>query len=110
MPLFSLVYHDAILLPWDMGEDGGWGIPKGDAGRLHCMLNAGLPYVWPGADEKQVQRVKEALELAARCNTQEMVNHEFLGEGWRKQRTTFADGTRVTINLDTKEYSVEYAH
>lgn len=107
IPLFNLVYHDALLMPWDMGEDGGWGIPNGDAGRLHCILNAGLPYVGPGADETMVKYVHEAAKLSARCATQEMVNHEFLEGNYRKQRTTFSDGTTVTVDFGSKEYTIE---
>jgi hypothetical protein len=107
VPLFNLVYHDSLLMPWDMGEDGGWGIPTGDAGRLHCLLNSGLPYVGPGADEKQIGFVKEAAALSQRCATKEMVNHEFLDDLHRKQRTTFSDGTRVTVDFDKKEYKIE---
>ncbi len=105
-PVFSLVYHDSLLQPWDMGEDGGWGIPNGDAGRLHCLLNAGLPYVHPGADDQQISRVLEAAQLARRCGMLEMTSHEFLDDTRRWQRTTFSDGTSVTVNLDTKEYSI----
>ncbi len=107
VPLWSLVYHDALLLPWDMGEDGGWGIPKGDAGRLHCLLNAGLPYVGPGASPEDIARVKEAAELAQRCGMLELTNHEFLDGSHRKQRSTFSDGTKVTVDLNSKEYSIE---
>jgi hypothetical protein len=106
VPLFNLVYHDSILLPWEMGEDGGWGIPKGDAGWLHCLLNAGLPYVGPGASEEQIKRVKEACVLAAKLADQEMVNHEFLDASRRKQRTTYADGTQVTVNFEGKGYEI----
>ncbi|MCC6486260.1 MAG: hypothetical protein IT364_02060 [Candidatus Hydrogenedentes bacterium] len=102
VPLWNLVYHDCLLLPWEMGEDGGWGIPKGDAAWLHCFLNAGMPYVWPGADETMVARVKEACALNQRLATQDMTNHEFLGEGYRKQRSTYADGTTVTVDFDAK--------
>jgi len=107
VPLFNLVYHDSILTPWNMGDDGGWGIPNGDAGRLHCLLNTGLPYVGPGDDAPQIERVKEAARLAQRCATLEMTNHEFLDATHRKQRTTFADGTRVTVDFKTKEYAIE---
>ena len=107
VPLFALVYHDSILTPWDMGENGGWGIPNGDAGRLHCLLNSGMPYVGPGVDEQGLTRVKEACALNARCATKEMVNHEFLSDNHRKQRTTFSDGTKVTVDFDSKEYSIE---
>ena len=108
IPLFNLVYHDSLLLPWDMGEDGGWGIPTGDAGRLHCLLNAGLPYVGPGASPEQVARVNEAAALAARSGTREMVDHAFLDTSRRKQRTRFSDGAQVTVDFAAKTYTIEY--
>jgi len=46
--------------------------------------------------------------LSQRCATLEMTNHEFLDATWRKQRSTFADGTRVTIDLDAKTHTIEY--
>jgi len=109
VPLFNLVYHDSILMPWNMSDDGGSGIPKGDAGRLHCVLNAGLPYLGPGDSDEQIGRVREACVLAQRCNTKEMVNHEFLDATRRKQRTTFSDGTKVTVDFDAKAWVVEPA-
>ena len=107
VPLFNLVYHDSILLPWSTEDDGGWGIPKGDAGWNHCLLNAGMPYVTPGADAARIERVQMASELARRCSTLEMTNHEFLDGSFRKQRTTFSDGTRVTVDFASKECSIE---
>lgn len=108
VPLFNLVYHDAILLPWDMGEDGGWGTPKGDAGRLHCLLNGGLPYVSPGASDQQIQQVLEASKLARHVALMEMVDHQFLDETKRKQSTLYSDGTRVTVDFDQKTSSIDY--
>ncbi|MCA9437931.1 MAG: hypothetical protein KC978_19255, partial [Candidatus Omnitrophica bacterium] len=107
VPLFNLVYHDSILLPWEMGEDGGWGIPKGDAGWLHCILNSGLPYVSPGQSKEQIEKVNEVAALARRLAFAEMVNHEFLDDSKRKQRTTYSDGTKVTVDFETKEYEVD---
>lgn len=107
IPLFNLVYHDSILLPWDMGERGGWGIPQEDAGRLHCLLNAGLPYAGPGASEADIKRIQEASDLAGRVGTQEMVDHQFLDVSRRKQRTVYEDGTTVTVDFETQEYSIE---
>jgi hypothetical protein len=108
IPLWNLVYHDAILLPWDMGEDGGWGIPKGDAGFLHCLLNAGLPYVGLSPTEAQLDRINEAIALNRRCAALEMTAHEFLNAGRRKQRTSFADGTSVEVDFDAKRYQIRY--
>lgn len=106
VPLFSLVYHDSILLPWEMGEDGGWGIPRGDSGRLHCLLNAGLPYIGPHADAAEIGRVREATELAAHCAFLEMTTHEFLDASGRKQRAAYADGTEVIVDFDAGTYEI----
>ena len=44
VPLFNLVYHDALLLPWSLAK-GAWGIPQNDLGYLHGLANAGMPYL-----------------------------------------------------------------
>lgn len=106
-PLWNLIYYDALLLPWDMGEDGGWGTPKGDAGFLHCFLNAGLPYLGLGAGPEQIDRMKEACALNRRCANSEMLSHEFLDDSLRKQRVKYSDGTTVTIDLAAKAYAIE---
>ena len=108
VPLFNLVYHDSILLPWDTGDDGGWGVPKGDAAWLHCLLNAGLPYAGIGAQGEQVKRINELAKFAEHCAFFEMVNHELLDGSQRKQRTTFSDGTQITVDFDAKSYKIEY--
>lgn len=105
-PLFNLVYHDSILLPWEMGDNGGWGVPKADAAWLHCLLNAGLPCVGPGASTEQIALVNKAAALAQRLGLQEMVNHELLDGSTRKQRTTYADGTTVTVDFDARTYEI----
>jgi len=105
VPLFNLVYHDAILLPWSLGR-GSWGIPEKDLGYLHGLANAGLPYASlnPGADE--LQRVRTMGALHERVGLLEMTDHEFLDESHRKQRTTFTDGTKVTIDLDKDSFQI----
>jgi hypothetical protein len=106
VPLFNLVYHDSILLPWAMTDNGGWGIPNGDAGWLHCVLNAGLPYLSPGAGPGQIARVREVCGLALRLNLLDMTDHRFLDRYRRIQQTAFSDGTRVTVDFEKKTYSV----
>lgn len=110
VPLFSLVYHDSILLPWEMGEDGGWGIPKGDAAWLHCFLNAGLPYLSPHDDEAQIERVKKAAEWARHCAFKEMTGHQFIDGDWRRQRVSFSDDSFAEVNFETREYHLEPVH
>jgi len=105
VPLFNLVYHDALLLPWSLGK-GTWGIPEKDLGYLHGLANAGLPYLSLNPAEEELARVRTMLALHERVGLSEMTNHEFLDESYRKQRTTFADGTQVTIDLDSDTFEI----
>ncbi|MDT8302071.1 MAG: DUF5696 domain-containing protein [Sedimentisphaerales bacterium] len=105
VPLFNLVYHDALLLPWSLGK-GAWGIPENDLGYLHGLANAGLPYLSLNPSEKELVRVRTMSALHERVGLSEMTNHEFLDESYRKQRTTFADGTQVTIDLDSDTFAI----
>ena len=69
VPILSLVYHDCIMIPWLSKGTGGWGIPNGDSAKLHCILNAGMPYFDPLDDhddlipsealEKEIARVQQ---------------------------------------------------
>jgi hypothetical protein len=36
-----------------------------------------------------------------------MINHEFLDETYRLQRTTFADGTSITVDFEKDTYKIE---
>jgi hypothetical protein len=36
----------------------------------------------------------------------EMTNHEFLDKSYRKERSTFADGTTVTIDRDAGTFEI----
>ncbi len=125
IPLGNLVFHDCIMVPWNWFNN--WGIPKGDDGDLYCALYAGMPYLHPfgtglskiGTDnrtadtellddeslKKEIARVKPLCDLQARLYNKEMVKHEFLGS-YRHQKTTYSDGTTVTIDLDKNTYEI----
>jgi hypothetical protein len=105
VPLFNLVYHDALLLPWSLGK-GAWGIPENDLGYLHGLANAGLPYLSLNPLMEELARVRTMSALHERVGLSEMTNHEFLDKSYRKQRTTFADGTQVTIDLDSDTFEI----
>jgi hypothetical protein len=105
VPLFNLVYHDALLLPWSLGK-GAWGIPQNDLGFLHGLANVGMPYVSVNPAKEELARVRTMNALHERVALLEMTNHEFLDESHRKQRTTFSDGTTVTIDLDGETYQI----
>lgn len=114
VPLGSLVFHDCVLVPWNWWHN--WGIPKGENGILHCVLNAGLPYFHPfnenetelvSDDEllKEIDEVKTLAGLQAKLYNKEMVKHEFLG-CYEKQRAIYSDGTTVTIDLKNNTYEI----
>jgi len=105
VPLFDLVYHDAILLPWSL-DKGAWGIPETDLGFLHGLGHAGLPYLSLDPAAEELERVRMMCALNARVGLLEMVRHEFLDGSFRRQRFTYADGTAVTIDLDSGAYDV----
>jgi len=105
VPLFNLVYHDALLLPWSLGK-GAWGIPENDLGYLHGLANSGLAYLSLRPGEKELVRVRTMSALHERVGLSEMTNHEFLDESFRRQRTTFADGTKVTIDLNSDTFEI----
>jgi hypothetical protein len=105
VPLFNLVYYDAIFLPWSLGK-GAWGIPEKDSGYLHGLANAGLPYLSIQPSEAELERVRTMCKLNKRLSLVEMTGHKFLDENYRRQQTTFADGTVVSIDLDKDTYTI----
>ena len=106
IPLFNLVYHDALLMPWSLGR-GEWGTPEKDPGYLHALANGGMPYLGLNPGTEHLQQVRTVCALHRRVALLEMTRHEFLDEARRRQRTTFADGTRVTVDLDHDRWEVE---
>jgi hypothetical protein len=93
VPLFNLVYHDAILTPY---------VPTD----LHGFLNGGLPQVGLADLEGNLDRVRQLAGLRERVALLEMTGHEFLDPRFRKERTTFADGTTVTVDWDANTVEV----
>ena len=104
-PLFNLVYHDALVLPWSLGR-GAWGIPEKDLGFLHGLANAGIPYLSLSPSEEELARVRMMCALQQRVGLLELVNHRFLGGDNRRQEFTYADGTKVVIDLDKDQYEI----
>jgi|GEM_PF-911513 len=104
-PLFDLVYHDAILLPWSLGK-GAWGIPETDLGFLHGLGHAGLPYLSLTPSAAELEQVRTMCALSSRLALVELVGHAFLDEARRRQRFVYADGTAVTIDLDAGTWDV----
>ncbi len=99
IPLFDLVYHDAILLPWSL-DKGAWASLRTTSFPA-CLGHAGLPYLSIEPKEEELTRVRTMCALNARVGLLEMTGHEFLDASFRQQRFTYSDGTTVTIDLDS---------
>ncbi|NLX83521.1 MAG: hypothetical protein GXZ04_06885 [Clostridiales bacterium] len=110
VPLFNLVYHDCVLIPWMLGK-GSWGTPKGDLGFLHALLNAGMGYVADSltgeAQKENLAQLKVLSALQTRLAHQQMVSHRFLSEDTRVQQATYEDGTTVTVDFNQETYEIK---
>jgi hypothetical protein len=97
VPLYQLVYHDAILISYGLGRSDG---EKGLLMGLLCGGVPELPVMHRDHDEKILSLISRMAALHQRVGLLEMTNHEFLDANYKKERTTFADGTTVTVDWD----------
>ncbi len=118
-PLYNLVYHDCMILPWLMDRIEGQ-----EDYMLYALLNGGAAYMdkdgaYPNCDgsfddaaaethlDEEIARYQIVAKLQERIAKCEMVRHEFLDHDWMKQRTTFSDGTTVTVNFHDNSYQID---
>lgn len=66
-----------------------------------------MPYLSIDPGEEELAQVRAMCALHARMGLLEMAGHEFLEGNLRRQRTTFADGTRVTVDLDADSFEID---
>lgn len=118
-PLFNLVYHDCMILPWFMDK-----LEDGEDYMLYAVMNAGIPYLdkdgaYPNTDgafdsnqekklDDSIARCRVVTELSERLAKCEMVKHELLDEDGNKQRATYCDGTAITIDLKAGTYDIAW--
>jgi len=105
IPLFSLVYHDALIIPWSLGKE----ISSSQGNNylyLYALTAAGIPYLSVDPDADEMEKVKTLCALNKRVGLLEMANHQFIDGNYRKQRTTFSDGTIVTIDFDANTFEI----
>jgi hypothetical protein len=57
-------------------------------------------------DDKTLSLIKAMMALHKRVALLEMTKHEFLDANYRKERTTFADGTTVTVDWDKNSFEI----
>ena len=99
VPLFNLVYHDAIMTTYAPND-------------LYGFVNAGVPQfglnALTGADAaKTLERVRQMAQLHERLALLELTRHEFLDKDYKIERSTFADGTTVTVDWNAQTVTVK---
>jgi hypothetical protein len=124
VPLYNLVYHDAIvtmnsgnsmyslllgeginMVRTNAGSPGRVARARGGATEADAARRAAAhPVLTDAAQILKLER--DALALQKRVGLLEMTNHEFLDKNYRIERTTFADGTTVTVDWDKMTYEI----
>jgi hypothetical protein len=87
VPLYELVYHDAIVTTYSPND-------------LRGLLHGNAPSM--RADPVDMAAVRRMMALHKRVGLLEMTKHELLDAERTKERTTFADGTTVTVDWSAK--------
>ncbi|HXI72289.1 MAG TPA: DUF5696 domain-containing protein [Verrucomicrobiae bacterium] len=104
LPLYQLVYHDAVLISYGEGRRGGHN------NLLLGILCGGMPELPVNLKEvsaNSLTLIKQMAALNQRVALLEMTNHEFLDANRSRERTTFADGTTVTVDWDKNTAQIE---
>ena len=103
LPLYFLVYHDAVLVSFGSQRSGA------DKNLLQGILYGGVPEMPPtvgGLDEKKLGWLKTMAALNKRVGLLEMTDHQFLDKDHNQERTTYADGTTVTVDWTTDSVTI----
>lgn len=110
IPLMAMVYHDCIVTPWPGAfRKSGWGMmDHRDLPAMWAALTGSPVYIEITETKANLKKAKPLLNLHKRVATQKIVDFGFIDGDLRRQFTVFEDGTRVTVNHDTFEYSIEY--
>jgi uncharacterized protein DUF5696 len=106
VPLFNLVYHDALVPMYSPQAPDARQVQPARPDWMYGMLNGGLPRVGLGGIDRVRDQIDQLTRLHKRVALQAMTNHEFLDEKHEKERTTFADGTTVTVDWTTPSVTV----
>ena len=116
IPMFNLVYHDCLIIPWMMEK-----LPEEDY-MLYALLNGGAPYLvrnpaYMGIDgaftleeempwKTHLERVRLVSDFHEKVGESELVRHEILDEKGYRQSSHFANGYSVEVNLKEGTYRI----
>ena len=116
VPVFNLVYHDCLIIPWMMEK-----FPEEDY-MFYALLNGGAPYLirdpaYTGIDgafdsgdtpswEEHLARVKAVTDFHQKVAETELLRHEILDEKGYRQKSTFANGYSVEVDFQEGSYRI----
>jgi len=66
-----------------------------------------VPVVQNTLDAASLDLIRQMIALHKRVALLEMTRHDFLDNKYRKERTTFADGTAVTVDWDSNTVDIQ---
>lgn len=95
-PLFSIVYHDAVVTPWTISSDEDY---------LYCILCGGVPIV--GKVERVLKNFELPSKLHKKIGLDSLISHKFLSPDYFVQECTFSSGAKVWVDFNRKRYKIE---
>lgn len=102
IPLFNLVWHDCLVVPW-FGLNGNWGMPEGYDPMGLAYMNGGTVY-WPitGVDAEEEARLRAELAFHKKVALGELLSHRFVNDNPKIRESVFdaGDGKTVTVRVD----------
>lgn len=100
IPLFNLVWHDCMVIPWSTEGDGWYLPPEYDALGL-AFINGGTAYLPIDADEEKIARLQSLLELHAMIGDRELIRHEIAYGDPKRQISVFdSPEGEITVYAD----------
>ena len=105
VPLYSLVYHDAIFVPWNLGSVDKY--TTAQQRWLHCLLHAGIPYCGITDSEEILAKQMLLAKVHGTLGLDNLTNHSLLAEDGSIQEFEYESGGRIWANLKTGEYQIQ---
>lgn len=115
VPLYQLVYHDAVMTTWWWGDGNFRPEALWDVKDAFNLLYATAPILI--ADDVQLlreradrimQTYRHVCELARRLMFDEMIDHRWCTPDREVQETHFSSGARVVVNFGDIPYAVDH--
>lgn len=110
LPLWELVYHDCVVAQWYWGDYNNKLPSLWDKRDLFNVLYGTPPMfmfhrgLWQKEKERFVRSYNTICPTVRDVGYEEMTDHRFLTQDRSVQQTTFANGTKVTVNFGTTPY------